>query len=62
MPAYAHTKTKPDGTPTPESEWEPLDVHLKEVAELAGNFADAFGAKASRQLTGLWRGLGEFQQ
>lgn len=24
MPFYAHTLSKPDGTPAPESEWEPL--------------------------------------
>jgi len=26
---YAHTKTDPDGTPAPKSEWHPLDEHLK---------------------------------
>lgn len=24
MPFYAHTKTRPDGTTAPQSEWEPL--------------------------------------
>jgi len=36
---YAHTK---EGRP-PE-EWQPLEEHLKNVAELAQSFADSFGA------------------
>jgi hypothetical protein len=24
MPDYAHTKTRPDGKPAPQDEWEPL--------------------------------------
>lgn len=36
---YAHTK---EGRP-PE-EWQPLDEHLKNVAEMARLFADSFDA------------------
>jgi hypothetical protein len=28
----------------PEGEWQPLEDHLKNVAEMAGNFAAEFGA------------------
>ena len=60
MPAYAHTKTRPDGSPAPESEWEPLERHLQEVAKLAGEFADAFGATEWGYLAGLWHDLGKY--
>ena len=40
MTYFAHTL--PNHGP---EHWEPLERHLKEVAELAGQFADAFGAK-----------------
>jgi hypothetical protein len=36
---YAHSK---EGTPP--SEWQPLDVHLENVAELARDFAEELGA------------------
>lgn len=52
---YAHTTT--DGRP-----WEPLEDHLHEVAELAGKFADAFGAKEWGHLAGLWHDLGKYSR
>lgn len=58
MTAYAHTQTQSDGTPAPESEWEPLERHLREVAEMAGGFAAAFGAREWGYLAGLWHDLG----
>jgi CRISPR-associated endonuclease/helicase Cas3 len=54
---YAHTL--PD---RPEAEWEPLEDHLREVAELAGDFAAAFGAKDWGHLAGLWHDLGKYSQ
>lgn len=57
-PAYAHTKTNPDGSPAPESEWEPLERHLHEVAEKAAEFAAAFGAAEWGRLAGLWHTSG----
>ncbi len=42
MPAYAHTVTRPDGSPAPKSEWEPLETHIQEVAKAAEEFAAAF--------------------
>jgi CRISPR-associated endonuclease/helicase Cas3 len=50
---YAHTTT--DGRP-----WEPLETHLREVAELAADFASAFGAKEWGHLAGLWHDLGKY--
>jgi hypothetical protein len=45
MPCYAHTATKPDGSPDPDpSHWQPLSEHLRNVAELAGGFAVPFGS------------------
>jgi CRISPR-associated endonuclease/helicase Cas3 len=43
----------------PESEWEPLDKHLREVAELAAGFASVFGAAEWGRLAGLWHDLGK---
>lgn len=57
MPAYAHTL---EGRP-PEN-WEPLERHLREVAALAGEFADAFGAKDWGCLAGLWHDLGKYSR
>jgi len=53
MPAYAHTTD--DGRP-----WELLEEHLQVVAKLAGEFADAFGAKDWGHLAGLWHDLGKY--
>jgi CRISPR-associated endonuclease/helicase Cas3 len=50
---FAHTTT--DGRP-----WEPLETHLREVAKLAGEFAEAFGAKDWGHLAGLWHDLGKY--
>lgn len=45
---YAHTK---EGRP-PE-EWQPLDEHLQNVAEMARSFADSLGAGDWGYLAGL---------
>jgi HD superfamily phosphohydrolase YqeK len=42
----------------PPSEWQPLEEHLKNVAELARRFAEDFGAGDWRYLAGLWHDLG----
>jgi CRISPR-associated endonuclease/helicase Cas3 len=55
MPAYAHTL---EGRP--EAEWELLEDHLRDVAKLAGKFADAFGAGKWGYLAGLWHDLGKY--
>lgn len=55
MTYFAHTL---EGRP-PE-DWEPLEDHLREVAEVAGDFAAAFGAKEWGYLAGLWHDLGKY--
>jgi len=44
---YAHSK---EGKPP--SEWQPLEVHLRNVAEMARGFADNFGQGNG----GIWPG------
>jgi CRISPR-associated endonuclease/helicase Cas3 len=53
---YAHSK---EGRPL--SEWQPLEEHLKNVAEMARGFADSFGAGDWGYLAGLWHDLGKDQ-
>lgn len=53
---YAHSLPE-----RPESEWEPLEVHLKEVATLAGEFSTAFGAPEWGELAGLWHDVGKYK-
>jgi CRISPR-associated endonuclease/helicase Cas3 len=55
MEFIAHTTANPD-----RSDWEPLRVHLEEVAALAGEFAAAFGAGEWGRLAGLWHDLGKY--
>lgn len=50
---YAHSL---DGKTS--SEWQPLEGHLKNVAEMARLFAEAFGAGDWGYLAGLWHDLG----
>ncbi|MCE1183785.1 MAG: CRISPR-associated endonuclease Cas3'' [Rhodocyclales bacterium] len=39
----------------------PLHEHLQDVSQLAGEFADAFGAAPWAALAGLWHDLGKFR-
>ena len=39
-------------------DWQPLEKHLKNVAEMAWLFAMAFGAGDWGYLAGLWHDLG----
>jgi len=59
---YAHSLQLPDGTPRAESEWEPLADHLRDVATLAKEFADRFGAGEWGYLAGLWHDIGKYQK
>ena len=52
---YAHSL---DGRPV--SEWQLLDEHLLNVAELARTFAEEFGAGEWAYLAGLWHDLGKY--
>ena len=56
-PYYAHTKDN-----EPPDRWQPLEDHLKRVAELARSFADEFGAGDWGYLAGLWHDLGKYSQ
>ncbi len=67
MSSYAHTATQPDGSTAPPSEWQPLHSgdpahpgHLDNVAQLAAEFASAFGAAEWARLAGLWHDLGKY--
>jgi CRISPR-associated endonuclease/helicase Cas3 len=44
----------------PSSQWQPLETHLKNVAELARGFAESFGAGDWGYLAGLWHDLDKF--
>ncbi|MBN1424474.1 CRISPR-associated helicase Cas3' [Candidatus Fermentibacteria bacterium] len=54
---YAHTL--PNRSP---EEWQPLRDHLVNVADLAGSFASAFGAKEWGHPAGMWHDLGKFSE
>jgi CRISPR-associated endonuclease/helicase Cas3 len=45
----------------PPSKWEPLDVHLVNVATLARQFAGAFDSGDWGHLAGLWHDLGKYR-
>ena len=51
---YAHSK--PGKSP---SEWEPLEEHLKHVADLATEFASVFGAGTWGKLAGEIHDIGK---
>lgn len=48
--------------PLPNGEWVKhyLDEHLREVAKLAGMFAEHFGSEGWANLAGLWHDLGKY--
>ena len=43
----------------PPEEWQPLEEHLKNVAEMAAEFVRPFGGETWADLAGLWHDLGE---
>jgi CRISPR-associated endonuclease/helicase Cas3 len=53
---YAHTLPG-----KPKEDWQPLEDHLKNVAEMAKKFADEFGSGDWGYLAGLWHDLGKYQ-
>ena len=44
----------------PPSEWQSLETHLLQVADMAGQHAAAFNAASWGRLIGLWHDLGKF--
>ena len=57
MKYYAHTKQD-----APPEEWELLEVHLQEVAELASEFAQAFGVEEWASRIGSWHDIGKYSE
>lgn len=59
---YAHTAEDEQGVRLPESsgQWQPLAEHLRNVAELAAQFAAPFGASDEARLAGLLHDLGKY--
>lgn len=51
---YAHSKKD-----QPPENWQPLEEHLKNVADLAAKFAEPFGAQEWACLAGLWHDVGK---
>jgi CRISPR-associated endonuclease/helicase Cas3 len=54
--AFAHSVA---GAPT--TDWEPLDVHLRAVADRAAMYCGVFGSAAWGRLAGLWHDLGKYR-
>jgi len=57
VPFYAHTLPG-----RPPEEWQPLEEHLRNVAELAAEFARPFGAEEWARIAGLWHDLGKYSE
>ncbi len=54
---YAHSRAGED-----QSTWEPLDRHLREVADLAKHLSQAFDSGDWGYLAGLWHDVGKYRQ
>jgi CRISPR-associated endonuclease/helicase Cas3 len=57
QPAYAHSLPG-----QPPDKWQPLDEHLKSVAEMARDFAAEFDSGDWAYLAGLWHDLGKYSE
>jgi CRISPR-associated endonuclease/helicase Cas3 len=53
---YAHT------APIPGAPWQPLEEHLENVAELAAEFAAAFGSEEWGRIAGSWHDIGKYSE
>ncbi len=62
MKFYAHTAKDEQGEPLPESsgQWQPMAVHLRNVAALAKQYATPLGLAAEAELAGLFHDLGKY--
>ena len=52
---YAHTVGS-----NPETEWQPLEDHLRNVGETAAGYAEPFAAADWGRLAGLWHDIGKY--
>jgi CRISPR-associated endonuclease/helicase Cas3 len=59
MPDRSYAHTLPG---RPSSEWQLLEDHLKNVADLAPSFAEPFGAGEWAFLAGLWHDIGKYSK
>ena len=59
MKFFAHTAEDDQGNRLPEDNWQPLSEHLRNVADLAKEFATPLGAAADAELAGLLHDLGK---
>lgn len=59
MKYYAHTAEDENGKPLRESsgQWQPLNAHLRNVADLAKGFAVPLGLATEAELAGLLHDL-----
>ncbi|NLH74672.1 MAG: CRISPR-associated helicase Cas3' [Verrucomicrobia bacterium] len=57
---YAHTAEDCDGKPLPQTHWQPLAEHLRNVATLAKQFAAPMGLAPEAELAGLLHDLGKY--
>jgi len=57
MPQKFYAHSLPD---RPPEEWQPLDEHLRNVAEMAREFAKPFGGGDWAYMAGLWHDLGKY--
>lgn len=62
MKFYAHTAEDEQDNPLPEhsGKWQPLAEHLRNVSELAGQFARPLGLEREARLAGLLHDLGKY--
>jgi CRISPR-associated endonuclease/helicase Cas3 len=60
---YAHTAARPDGSPDRDpANWQFLSTHLRNVADLAGRFAEPLGLAREAELAGLLHDLGKYAE
>lgn len=59
MEYYGHTADDENGRRLPESNWQLLRDHLRNVAELAKQFAEPMGLAQEAELAGLLHDLGK---
>lgn len=59
---YAHTAEDGYGKPLPQTHWQPLAEHLRNVAAMAKQFAAPLGLAAEAELAGLLHDLGKYAE
>jgi CRISPR-associated endonuclease/helicase Cas3 len=60
MTFFAHTAEDDQGKRLPEDKWQPLADHLRNVADLAKEFAGPFNLSVEAELAGLLHDLGKY--